>query len=326
MKITSQNGSGTVAARGNRTSVQRSESEYLQGLGENIRAARARLGITRRILAARSGVSERFLAQLEAGRGNASVLILRQIAQGLELTLEDVLRGDDTASADFLSAVEFLRHLDASQLSEAREILLKHFPGERGGARSDRIALIGLRGAGKSSVGELLAQRLEIPFFELDRLIEQASGLSLSMIFDLYGQSGFRRFERRCLSDLLAAHGRFVVATGGSLVLEPATYERLRADCFTIWLRATPQDHMSRVVAQGDMRPMAHNPEAMSDLERILAQRERFYAQADVTVETSGRSVQQVLAECSDEMIKYRESTIEDLENAAEVTVSTAST
>jgi XRE family transcriptional regulator, aerobic/anaerobic benzoate catabolism transcriptional regulator len=310
MSTASQNGSTATLAvvREKRRSIPKDDSEYLQALGENIRAARARLGLTRKALALRSGVSERFLAQLETGRGNASVLLLRQIAEALDLRIEAVLPGSNPASSDFVNAVEILRQLEPAQLSQVCEVLSSRFPNQKRGARADRIALTGLRGAGKSSIGNLLAKRLEIPFFELDRLIEQASGLSLSMIFDLYGQSGFRRFERRCLNDLLGSHRQFVVATGGSLVLEPATYEHLRADCYTIWLRATPQEHMSRVVAQGDMRPMAHNPEAMSDLERILAEREPFYAQADATVDTSERSMEQVLAECLDAVARYCES------------------
>jgi len=308
MKAASQNGTAMVeSGLDNGPSLRRTDSEFLRSLGENLRAARGRLGLTRRILALRSGISERFLAQLETGRGNASVLVLRQIASALDLGVEAVLPGSNSVSIDFANAVEFLRHLDPAQLSAAREMLSISFPDQRRASRVDRIALIGLRGAGKSSIGAQLAKGLEVPFFELDGLIEQASGLPLSIIFDLYGQDGFRRFERRCLDELLSAHRHFVVATGGSLVLEPGSYERLRADCYTIWLRATPQEHMSRVIAQGDMRPMAHNPESMSHLERILRERERFYAQADATIDTSERSLAQVLAECMDAVTAYRE-------------------
>jgi XRE family aerobic/anaerobic benzoate catabolism transcriptional regulator len=193
-----------------------------------------------------------------------------------------------------------LRSLDPEILAEAHELLLQRFGQAPATERSARIALIGLRGAGKSTIGKLLAARLCLPFVELDRLIEQESGLSLSMIFDLYGQSGFRRFERRCFDELLDRRDRFVLATGGSLVSEAATYDRLLATCYTIWLRATPREHMSRVIAQGDMRPMAQNPEAMSDLERILGEREHLYKRADATLETSGRPVQEVLDDCMD--------------------------
>jgi XRE family aerobic/anaerobic benzoate catabolism transcriptional regulator len=254
--------------------------------------------MTRKILAVHSGVSERFLAQLEGGTGNASILILRQIARALDLPLDAMLSNGSGVPADLAHTVEFLARLDAGDLAKARELLVQKFGNKEDEGRRERIALIGLRGAGKSTVGRLLADKIEVPFFELDRRIEQASGLSLSMMFDMYGQSGFRRFERRCLDDLLNDQKRFVVATGGSLVSEPATYDRLLSSCHTIWLRATPQEHMSRVVAQGDMRPMAQNPEAMSDLERILAEREPLYRQADITIETSGKSVEQVLEAC----------------------------
>jgi len=274
------------------------ESAYLRVLGESLRAARARRGMTRKVLAAQSGVSERFLAQLESGTGNASILILRQIARALDLPLDAMLSNGSGAPAELAHTVEFLARLDATDLAKARELLMQKFGNREDDVRRERIALIGLRGAGKSTIGRLLADKLQVPFFELDRQIEQASGLSLSMMFDMYGQSGFRRFERRCLDDLLNDQKRFVVATGGSLVSEPATYERLLSNCHTIWLNATPQEHMSRVLAQGDMRPMAENPEAMSDLERILAEREPLYRQAHVTIETTGKTVEQVLQEC----------------------------
>jgi len=152
--------------------------------------------------------------------------------------------------------------------------------------------LVGLRGAGKSTLGAMLADRLEAPFLELDRLIEQESGVSLSVLFDLYGQSGFRRLERRVLDQVIERYPRFVLATGGSLVSEPATFERLLTMCFTVWLRATPEEHMQRVIAQGDMRPMADNRESMSDLRRILDVREPLYRKADATIDTSNNGIQ----------------------------------
>jgi len=297
---------GTETARDSKSALsteehpQASDSEYLRQLGEAIRAARARRGMTRKMLAGHSGVSERFLAQLEGGTGNASVLVLRQISRALDLSVERMLPGVHGTSMELESAMELLRKLEVSELVEAQELLRERF-GSRSEehARWQRVALIGLRGAGKSTVGKLLAKKLELPFFELDRLIEQTSGIALSMIFDLYGQSGFRRFERRCLDDLLNTQPRFVVATGGSLVSEPDTYERLLANCYTIWLQASPHEHMSRVIAQGDMRPMAQNPEAMADLERILRERDELYRKADASIDTSGRSLEEVVAEAS---------------------------
>jgi len=293
---------GTASAEDERSATngrpKPSDSEYLRQLGETVRAARAQRGMTRKMLASHSGVSERFLAQLESGTGNASVLILRQISQALNLSLEAMLPGAHASSLEMKRTVDLLQGLRPVELSEAQALLLQRFgPKKHDGDRPQRIALIGLRGAGKSTVGKLLAKKLELPFFELDRMIEQTSGISLSMIFDLYGQSGFRRFERRCLDDLLNTQKRFVVATGGSLVSEPTTYERLLTNCYTIWLRATPQEHMSRVIAQGDIRPMAQNPEAMADLQRILQEREDLYGRADVSINTSGKLVEEVIVE-----------------------------
>ena len=272
-----------------------SQSDYLRLLGERVREMRARRGMTRKILARDSGVSERYLAQLESGRGNISILLLRQIAQALDTPLQALVLDGPEPPVDLVHTTEFLRRLPAAELVEARRLLVKHFGGVDLDARRGRIALVGLRGAGKSTLGAMLADRLEAPFLELDRLIEQESGVSLSVIFDLYGQSGFRRLERRVLDQVIERYPRFVLATGGSLVSEPATFERLLTMCFTVWLRATPEEHMQRVIAQGDMRPMADNRESMSDLRRILDVREPLYRKADATIDTSGGSVEETL-------------------------------
>ena len=263
------------------------ESEYLKLLGERVRETRARRGMTRKILARDSGVSERYLAQLETGQGNISILLLRQIATALDIPLETLVLAGPEPPVDLVHTTEFLRRLPATELAEARRMLVQRFGGVDLSARRGRIALIGLRGAGKSTLGAVLADRLEVPFLELDRLIEQESGVGLSAIFDLYGQGGFRRLERRCLDQVIERYPRFVLATGGSLVSEPATFERLLTMCFTVWLRATPEEHMQRVIAQGDMRPMADNRESMSDLKRILEVREPLYRKADLTMDTS---------------------------------------
>jgi XRE family aerobic/anaerobic benzoate catabolism transcriptional regulator len=267
------------------------ESEYLRLLGERVREARARRGMTRKILAKDSGVSERYLAQLESGQGNISILLLRNIAQALDIPLETLVLAGSEPPVELVHTTELLRRLSATDLEEARHLLLQHFGGVDVAGRRKRIALIGLRGAGKSTLGAMLANRLEAPFLELDRLIEQESGVALSAIFDLYGQGGFRRLERRCLDQVIDSHTEFVLATGGSLVSEPATFERLLSACFTVWLRATPEEHMQRVIAQGDMRPMADNRESMTDLRRILAVREPLYRKADTVVDTSSRSI-----------------------------------
>ena len=265
------------------------EHEYLRAIGERVRSTRARRGMTRKLLARDSGVSERYLAQLETGQGNISILLLRQIAAALDTPVEALVLDGPEPAVDLVHTTEFLRRMPAADLAEARRILVQHFGGVDVAARRGRIALIGLRGAGKSTLGALLAERLEVPFLELDRLIEQESGVGLSAIFDLYGQGGFRRFERRCLDHVIETYPCFVLATGGSLVSEPATFERLLTMCFTVWLRATPEEHMQRVIAQGDMRPMADNRESMSDLRRILEVREPLYRKADVTIDTSDK-------------------------------------
>jgi XRE family aerobic/anaerobic benzoate catabolism transcriptional regulator len=266
------------------------ESDYLKLLGERVRETRARRGMTRKLLARDSGVSERYLAQLETGQGNISILLLRQIANALDIPVEALVLAGPEPPVDLVHTTEFLRRLPAAELAEARRLLVQHFSGVDLAARRGRVALIGLRGAGKSTLGAIVAEQMEVPFLELDRLIEQESGVGLSAIFDLYGQGGFRRLERRCLDEVIERYPRFVLATGGSLVSEPATFERLLTMCYTVWLRATPEEHMQRVIAQGDMRPMADNRESMSDLKRILEVREPLYRKADMTIDTSNVS------------------------------------
>ncbi len=264
---------------------------FLAALGDRVRELRARRGMTRKILARDSGVSERYLAQLEGGHGNASLLILRQVARALDVPLEALVTATPDAPPGLAHATELLRRLPPDKLGEARALLQKTFGEDDAEARSRRIALIGLRGAGKTTLGAALAERLGVPFLELDREIERDSGVSLATIFDFYGQAGFRRMERRCLDRVIEEHPRFVLATGGSIVSEPSTFERLLSTCWTVWLTAAPAEHMERVVAQGDMRPMAGNRESMHDLQRILTGREPLYRRADAEVDTSGKTV-----------------------------------
>ncbi|HUI81158.1 MAG TPA: helix-turn-helix transcriptional regulator [Bryobacteraceae bacterium] len=265
-------------------------ADLLKLLADRVRQARARRGMTRKQLARDSGVSERYLAQIEGGHGNISVLVLRQLAQALNMSIDALLFEGPEPAVELTHTVEFLRRLSLDDLKLARQMLLLQFGGLDPAARHRRIALIGLRGAGKSTLGASLAERLDMPFLELDRLIEQESGLTLNLIFDFRGQAGFRKLERQCLEDVLKRYPCFVLATGGSLVSEPGTFERLLSSCFTVWLRASPEEHMQRVIAQGDMRPMANNRDAMSDLKRILAEREVLYSKADIQVETAGRT------------------------------------
>ena len=270
------------------------DAAFLQKLGERVREARARRGMTRRILARDSGVSERYLAQLEAGQGNVSVLLLRQIGDALGIPLNDLLRDDDNQPVELTLIQQFLQRLPKQRLARIRAQLLRDF-GSPPADRCKRIALIGLRGAGKSTLGPALARKLDVPFMELDREIERDAGISLSEIFLLYGQQGYRRYERRCLERVIESHERCVIASGGSIVSEPATYDLLLSTCFTVWLKAAPEEHMARVVAQGDTRPMAGNAQAMEDLRRILEGRGMLYGQADATVDTAGQTVEQSL-------------------------------
>lgn len=248
--------------------------------------------MTRKILARDSGISERYLAQLEAGRGNTSILLLQRIASALGLPLAELARENGDRAVERALIDSFLDRLPAAKLSEVRAQLLR----EHGGAVTDRrkrIALVGLRGAGKSTLGRPLAKERGVPFVELDREVETEAGTSLNEIFQLHGQQGFRRYERRALERALETHQACVIATGGSLVSEPGTYDLLLAMCFTVWLKAAPEEHMARVAAQGDYRPMAGNRDAMEDLRRILSGRARLYGQADAVVDTTERTIDQ---------------------------------
>jgi XRE family transcriptional regulator, aerobic/anaerobic benzoate catabolism transcriptional regulator len=284
------------SSRMGESSVVQSDGAFLGRLGERVREARARRGMTRKILARDSGVSERYLAQLESGRGNVSVLLLRQIAQALNLPLDEVVRADDGQSVELTLILQLLKRLPATKLARVRAQLVREY-GSAYGARENRIALVGLRGAGKSTLGAALGRSLGVPFVELDHEVEAEAGTSLHEIFLLHGQAGFRRYERRALERILEKNDRCVIATGGSIVSEPATYDLVLSACLAVWLKAAPEEHMARVAAQGDYRPMAGNREAMDDLRRILAGREPLYAQADVTVDTAGKTVEASLSE-----------------------------
>jgi XRE family transcriptional regulator, aerobic/anaerobic benzoate catabolism transcriptional regulator len=267
-------------------------SDPLKFLADRVRQARARRGMTRKQLARDSGISERYLAQIESGEGNISVLVLRRLAKAFGMPIDALLLEGPEPPVELTHTLEFLRRLSLDDLKLARHMLLQQFGGLDPAARHRRIALIGLRGAGKSTLGAALAERLEMPFLELDRLIEQESNLTLSLVFEFYGQSGFRNLERQRLEDAIQRYPCFVMATGGSLVSEAGTFERLLSSCFTVWLKTSPEEHMQRVIAQGDMRPMSDNRDAMSDLKRILSEREALYAKADIQVDTTGRTVE----------------------------------
>jgi len=239
------------------------ETAYLSLLGDRVRAWRSERAITRKALAQASGVSERYLAQLEAGEGNITVLLLRKVARAMGVPVESLVR-------------------------EGRE-------NEKRAARC--IALLGLRGAGKSTLGAKLAESMKVPFVELDREVEKEAGAALGEVFAMYGQDAFRRFERRALERVLAQQERAVIATGGGLVTDPGTYKLLLDRCLCIWLKASPEEHMARVIAQGDMRPFKGRSAALEEIRKLLADRERLYSRADLVLDTSGKSARSSLSQ-----------------------------
>jgi XRE family aerobic/anaerobic benzoate catabolism transcriptional regulator len=235
------------------------ETLYLTRLGERVRGWRTEQGLTRRALSEASGVSERYLAQLEAGQGNISVLLLRKVARAMGVAIERLVQEDES--------------------------------------NLERIALVGLRGAGKSTLGARLARERGIPFIELDREVEQEAGAKLGEVFAMYGQDAFRRFERRALERVLNENERAVIETGGSLVTDAANFQFLRERCFCVWLKASPEEHMGRVIAQGDMRPFKGRSAALDEIRKLLADRDELYARAHLTIDTSGKTARQSLEE-----------------------------
>jgi XRE family aerobic/anaerobic benzoate catabolism transcriptional regulator len=269
---------------------------YLERLGDRVRRARNQRGMTRKALAQHAEVSERYLAQLESGDGNISIVLLRRIARAIGTRLSQLVAEEADPPLDAVLLSQFMERLPAAAAKEARELVLQRFGGSLL-ERPSRVALIGLRGSGKSTLGQMLAKRRGVPFIELDREIERRTGTNLSEIFEMFGQQTFRRAERDALKDVLAQHKEFVMATSGSIVTDPASLELLTTSCFTVWMRADPDEHMKRVIAQGDLRPMSSNPRAMDDLISILQSRESLYARAEATLNTTGRSPQQSLAD-----------------------------
>ena len=269
----------------------------LTALGERVRNLRAQRGLTRKAVALAADVSERHLANLEYGTGNASILVLQQVAGALHCSLAELVGDVTTSSPEWLLIRELLENRSEADLRRVRLAL-----GELLGtasvdpARHSRIALIGLRGAGKSTLGRRLAEDLGYAFIELSREIEQFAGCGIHEIHNLYGTHAYRRYERRALEEALQIYPEVVIATPGGLVSDAANFNLLLEHCLTIWLQADPLDHMARVRAQGDLRPMAASGEAMEDLKRILAGRAAFYAKADLRLDTSQGSEDEVFA------------------------------
>jgi XRE family aerobic/anaerobic benzoate catabolism transcriptional regulator len=268
------------------------DGDFLLFLGKRVRQLRNLRGMTRKIVARDADVSERHLAQLEAGEGNVSIVLLRRIAAALNVSLVELFAPEVKEPAEKQMIQRFLERIPNHRLEDVVSRLTRDFsPGEN--ARRKRIALIGLRGAGKSTLGSKLALEMGVPFIEVDGEIEKDMGMPLGEIFSLYGQSGYRAIEKRTLSRVLAEHECAVLAVGGGVVSEKETFDYLLSHCYTVWINAQPEEFMARVMAQGDFRVMAGNDQAMEDLRRILEAREPLYRQADMELDTSGSSAEE---------------------------------
>jgi XRE family aerobic/anaerobic benzoate catabolism transcriptional regulator len=274
----------------------RAAAGFLAALGREVRRGRAKRGMTRRQLAQASHTSERYLAQIESGTGNPSVTVLRAIAQALDIPAANLLgepvvhNGARAALLDAVAELPDHRLAELAQLIEARFL-----PSDRVD-RARRIALVGLRGAGKSTLGRMLARHLGCPFIELDRLVEQDYGASIPDMIEIAGTATFRRHERAALARVIAEHEAAVITTAGGIVSDRESYALLLRRSHTIWIKARPEEHMSRVMAQGDFRPMAQNREAMADLVAILDARGPDYARAQAQLDTSGEAAEQSFA------------------------------
>ena len=275
-----------------------SVAAYILRIGERVRGLKAQRGMTRKELAKHSGISERYLAQLEAGKANISISLLWRIAEAMNVGLGELLSGDTRSAIHLEPLRKFLEQLSLSQERAAYELLLKYFSDSGRSLRG--VALIGLRGAGKTTVGNLLANEFKIPFVKLRDVIEKLGGLEVSELFSLGGQKAYRRLEYQAVDHVLENYDNVILEAGGSLVSQKETYNHLLASFYTVWVRATPEEHMTRVAEQGDLRPMKGNKEAMEDLKRILEEREPYYKAANYVLNTSGRSVEECVQELVD--------------------------
>ncbi|WP_407157802.1 helix-turn-helix transcriptional regulator [Bradyrhizobium sp. STM 3557] len=274
------------------------ETGFLERLGQRVRTMRALRGMSRKVLAKVSGISERYIAQLEGGKGNVSIVLLRRVANAMGAPLEDIVPGNEQ-QPDWPVIRDLLRKATPEKIAQAKAILSDGASAPLRRAFSG-IALIGLRGAGKSTLGKMLAERIGWSFVELNKEIERQNGLEVAEIINLYGQEGFRRMEQAALAQLLARKELMVLATGGGIVSEPVTYDLILKSFYTIWLKAEPEEHMARVRRQGDLRPMADDRSAMAELRNILVSREPLYTRANAMVDTAGLSVDAAAARLAD--------------------------
>jgi XRE family aerobic/anaerobic benzoate catabolism transcriptional regulator len=272
------------------------DAAFAADVGRMVRLGRAKRGMSRRQLAQESGTSERYLAQIESGAGNPSLLVMRSVAQALELPMVELLPRIGAASAAYARIIDVLGRVPPGELAAIAETIERQIDRAAATDRARRIALVGLRGAGKSTLGRMLADKLGVPFIELDRMVEQEYGASVPLLIEMSGLATFRRHERICLERVIAQNEAAVIATAGGIVSNPETYGLLLRRTHSVWVSARPEEHMSRVIKQGDFRPMAHNREAMADLKAILEARRVDYARAEAVLDTSGASVPQSLA------------------------------
>jgi XRE family aerobic/anaerobic benzoate catabolism transcriptional regulator len=298
------------------TSRDTEEQLFLVALGQRLRSLRDRGGITRKALSQATGVSERHLANLEYGEGNASVLVLMQVANALHCSLAELIGDFTTTSPEWLMIRSLLENRDEQTLHSVRLAIGETLgTATEGSATNSRIALIGLRGAGKSTLGEMLAADLGFPFIELSREIEKFAGCTIAEIQDLYGNKAYRRYERRALEEAVQIYPEVVIGTPGGLVSDPINFDLLLSYCTTVWLRAKPEDHMQRVIEQGDFRPMAGAREAMQDLKGILASREDFYSKAQYQLDTSSKPLEPTFDDLR-ELVRNALQMISSTENA----------
>ena len=281
------------------------DAAFVAELGRQVRLGRAKRGITRKQLAKDSGISERYLAQIEGGQGNPSVIVLKSIAAAIDVPIVELLPRMNARNGALTKIGDLLGRLPAAELAAIAELVERRLTGAPASDRGRRIALVGLRGAGKSTLGHLLAQHLGCPFIELDRVVEQEYGASVPMLIEMSGVGTFRRYERTCLERVIAEHDAAVIATAGGIVASPETYALLLRRTHTVWIKARPDEHMARVMEQGDFRPMAQNREAMADLRAILEARGGDYARAQATLDTAGRKVDASFAQLSKLVAPY---------------------
>ncbi len=272
------------------------QEAFVAAVGRLVRLARAKRGMTRRQLAQESGASERYLAQIESGQGNPSVIILKSVAEALDVPIIELLPRSNGRTAAMTHILDLLGRIPVSDLPAIAELIERHAAQDVASDRARRVALVGLRGAGKSTLGERLAQHLGCPFIELDRLVEQDYGARIPDLIEIAGLATFRRYERACLERVIAGHAAAVIATAGGIVSNPETYALLLRRTHTVWIKARPDEHMRRVMEQGDFRPMAQNREAMADLVAILDARGADYARAEAQLDTSGDTAEQSFA------------------------------